>query len=79
MTGREKGDFIREALDFYIRYGDKINRIDDIYSGMQEILSRLDGMSAGQSVCAERDKKDVDKRGESERILRESVMELINM
>ncbi len=58
---------------------DTIKRINDIYSGIQEILSRLDGMSASQSVCSEMDKGDRDKEGEGERILRESVMELINM
>jgi len=78
MTGREKSDFIRDALYFYIRYGDKINKIDDIYSGIKEIMNRLDSMSVGQSVCFER-KKDEDTEGDSERILRESVMELINL
>jgi len=72
MSGREKGDFIRKALYFYIRYGDKINKIDDIYSGIKEIINRLDGMSVGQSICSER-KNDENTEGESERILRESV------
>jgi predicted DNA-binding protein len=79
MTGREKGDFIREALDFYIRYGDKINRIDDIYSGIQEILTRLDGMSFGQSVDHEGNREVEQDRDDYEQILSESVRDLLNL
>jgi len=79
MTGREKGDFIREALDFYIRYGDKINRIDDIYSGIKEIMSRLDGISAGQSVLSIKEPNMEDGIDEAEKVLKGSIEELLNL
>jgi predicted DNA-binding protein len=78
MTGKEKSDFIREALNFYIRYGEKINKIDEIYSGIREILSRLDdGVPVRQ--LAGREKEEDQGSGEADEVLIESIQELLNL
>ncbi|MBA1335360.1 MAG: hypothetical protein HPY66_0982 [Firmicutes bacterium] len=79
MSGKEKSDFIREALSFYIRYADKINKIDEISSGIREILSKLNDMSVVSltSVIKEPGIKDVDDK--AEKMLKESIQELLNL
>ncbi|MBA1336504.1 MAG: hypothetical protein HPY66_2939 [Firmicutes bacterium] len=78
-SGKEKSDFIREALGFYIRYADKINKLDEISSGIRDILSRLDGMSVCRSVGHEENREAEQDRDDYEQILSESVRDLLNL
>ncbi len=79
MTGKEKSDFIREALDFYLRYGDKINKIDEVSSGIREILSKLSGMAVVPLASVIKEPGMKDGIDETEEILKESVQELLNL
>ncbi|MDI6707276.1 MAG: hypothetical protein QME73_13655 [Bacillota bacterium] len=78
-SGKEKSDFIREALYFYIRYGDKINRIDEACSGIREILDRLDSMSVGPSISPINELHTKDGIDETEKVLKKSIQELLNL
>lgn len=72
LKGRERSSFIRRALFFYIKYEDKIAKIE---SGIEKILKKLDGAALITEKAAESEKK----TEEGEQILVESINDIINL
>lgn len=72
LKGREKSNFIRKALKFYISFGQKL---EEICYGVNTILKKLDKgiltTTSSDNNVAESDK--------SEELLLESVKEILNL
>lgn len=77
LSGKERSAFIKQALYFYIQYGDKLNGISN---GIDMILSKLEDMScrplAGQLTGKSEETLETDK---TEMLLMDSIKDLINL
>jgi len=53
--------------------------LDEIYTGVREILKKLDGMSVGRSTSSIKEPDIKDGIDEAEEVLKESIVELLNL
>ncbi|QSZ27611.1 hypothetical protein ACETAC_01475 [Aceticella autotrophica] len=79
LNTNERSDFIRNAIRFYANYQDKINNIDN---KLEKILKRLEikleNLSVSPSVSQSNDEEN-QKTDETEKLLAESVMDILSL
>ncbi|SHF87846.1 hypothetical protein SAMN02746089_02705 [Caldanaerobius fijiensis DSM 17918] len=69
LNGKEKTAFIKEAIRFYVKYGETIKRMDDNISKMLNMLEQ--GCISVPAASEEQ------SDNEAEKILEDSIMSLL--
>lgn len=72
LKGKEKSNFIRKALRFYISFGQKL---EEICCGVNTILKRLDN----GILTATSSGKNAEEAEKNEELLLESVKDILNL
>ncbi|ERM92519.1 hypothetical protein O163_04980 [Caldanaerobacter subterraneus subsp. yonseiensis KB-1] len=79
LSASERSDFIRNAIRFYAGYKDRLDDIDKkLDCILKKIERKLENLSVSPSVMEPKD-EEKQRTGETEKLLIESVMDILSL
>ncbi|MGF7396237.1 hypothetical protein [Thermoanaerobacterium thermosaccharolyticum] len=78
LQGKERSEFIREALSFYIKFKDTLNNINSNIADIKETLNdfKKSGMSVKESI---KEPEQEPVKNDNEDIFKEMVNDFLNL